>query len=199
MENGNLGKKVKDLRMRQGLSQEELAEISQLSLRTIQRIENGETEPSGHSLKALASALKITPDDLIDWSQQEDKAFLSVLNLSSLGFVFFPLLGVIIPLTLWILKKEKIRHVNETGKHILNFQITWSLVLFSLYGIIVLQMFFLMTGYNQIGPVLLAKPFLLFGIFGVLYLYNLTMVVINTIRSQQEKKLVYKPAFRFLK
>lgn len=199
MENGSLGKKVRDLRMRQGLSQEQLAEMSQLSLRTIQRIENGETEASGHSLKALASSLQVTPDDLVDWSQQEDKAFLSVLNLSSLGFIFFPLLGVIIPLTLWILKKEKIRDVNETGKHILNFQITWSLVLFSVYGIMVMQMFFLMSGYNQVGPVLLARPFALFGVFGILYLYNLVIVVINTIRSQREKKLIYKPAFRFLK
>jgi uncharacterized Tic20 family protein len=199
MENGNLGKKVKELRMRQGLSQEQLAEMSQLSLRTIQRIENDETEASGYSLKSLAAALKVTPDDLIDWTQQEDKAFLSVLNLSALGFVFFPLLGVIIPLTLWILKKDKIRYVNETGKHILNFQITWSLMLFTVYGFLFLPMIFLLTGNHSIGMGLAARPFEFLGILAVLYLYNIAMVILNTVRSQQEKKLVYMPAFRFLK
>jgi transcriptional regulator with XRE-family HTH domain len=47
-------KKVKDLRTKQGLSQEELAEKTGLSLRTIQRIENGESIPRGDTLKRLS-------------------------------------------------------------------------------------------------------------------------------------------------
>ena len=54
--------KIKDLRKRRGLSQEELAEKSGLSLRTIQRIENGETDPRGDSLRRLAAALETSPD-----------------------------------------------------------------------------------------------------------------------------------------
>ena len=53
MKNKNLSKKVKELRKRKGFSQEELAENSGLSLRTIQRIENGETEPTGETLKRI--------------------------------------------------------------------------------------------------------------------------------------------------
>lgn len=41
MKNKILAKKVKELRKRKGYSQEELAEKSGLSLRTVQRIENG--------------------------------------------------------------------------------------------------------------------------------------------------------------
>jgi transcriptional regulator with XRE-family HTH domain len=43
MENLELQKRVKDLRIKQGLSQEELADKTGLSLRTIQRIENRES------------------------------------------------------------------------------------------------------------------------------------------------------------
>jgi transcriptional regulator with XRE-family HTH domain len=45
MKNAELAKKIKELRARKGLSQDELATASQLNLRTIQRIESGETEP----------------------------------------------------------------------------------------------------------------------------------------------------------
>ncbi len=47
MERSDLAKRVKELRTKKGLSQEQLAEASGLSLRTIQRIENGETLPRG--------------------------------------------------------------------------------------------------------------------------------------------------------
>jgi len=44
MKNHNLAEKLKDLRVKKGLSQEQLSEISKLSIRTTQRIENGETQ-----------------------------------------------------------------------------------------------------------------------------------------------------------
>ena len=45
MNNQNLANKIKELRSRKGLSQEQLSEDSKLSLRTIQRIEKGESIP----------------------------------------------------------------------------------------------------------------------------------------------------------
>ncbi len=51
MKDTSLSKKVKELRKRKGFSQEELAEQSGLSLRTIQRIENGESDPTGDSFR----------------------------------------------------------------------------------------------------------------------------------------------------
>jgi transcriptional regulator with XRE-family HTH domain len=42
--------KLKQIREQQNLTQEELAEKSGISVRTIQRIESG-TEPKGHTLK----------------------------------------------------------------------------------------------------------------------------------------------------
>src|SRR6185437_11548465 len=58
-----LSQKVKELRMSAGTSQEELADATRLSLRTIQRIENGETQPRGDSLKRLARALGVATEE----------------------------------------------------------------------------------------------------------------------------------------
>ena len=66
MENEKLAQRVKELRKLKGLSQDELAKNSGLSLRTIQRVENGETEPTGETLKRISSALDVTPNELID-------------------------------------------------------------------------------------------------------------------------------------
>lgn len=65
MENGKLAHRVKGLRKSKGLSQEELAKNSGLSLRTIQRTENGETEPTGETLKRISAVLDVTPQELI--------------------------------------------------------------------------------------------------------------------------------------
>ncbi len=58
---------VKELRKRKGLSQEDLGKQSGLSLRTIQRVENGETEPTGETLRRIASILEVTTNDLMNW------------------------------------------------------------------------------------------------------------------------------------
>lgn len=72
MEKENLAQGVKDLRKRKGLSQEDLAKESGLSLRTIQRVENGESEPTGETLKRISSVLNITPDELIYWDSDKE-------------------------------------------------------------------------------------------------------------------------------
>lgn len=72
MENKKLAQGVKELRKEKGLSQEELAKSSGLSLRTIQRFENGETEPSGETLRRISSALDLTPKELMEWGQNKD-------------------------------------------------------------------------------------------------------------------------------
>ena len=46
-----IGKKIRDVRKKKGLSQEELAESAKVNLRTIQRIENNESEPRGKNYK----------------------------------------------------------------------------------------------------------------------------------------------------
>ena len=129
MKESHFSKKVKSLRTSKGMSQEELADVTGLSLRTIQRIENNETEPRGDSLKRLAQALNTTPDAIIEWRVEEDPNYLIMMAFGSFAFVVFPLLGIVIPLVLWILKKDKMSAVDHLGKAIINFQLTWTVVL----------------------------------------------------------------------
>ena len=124
MNNQNLAIKIKDLRTRKGFSQENLSEESKLSLRTIQRIEKGESVPRGDTLIKLTHALGVTPDDLLEWTDIEDKGYLTIMNLSALSILIQPFLGIIIPLVMWILKREKIKLVNDTGKKLISFQIS---------------------------------------------------------------------------
>ena len=112
MKNSHLSKRVKELRNRKGISQNTLAEESALSLRTIQRIENGETNPTGDSLKRLSNALNVNLDELIDWSVKENNRYLIYLNLSALTFIFFPLLGILVPFILWTSKKASPSNVT---------------------------------------------------------------------------------------
>jgi transcriptional regulator with XRE-family HTH domain len=190
MEDVHLSKRIKELRAKKGFSQEQLAEESGLSLRTIQRMENGETVPRGDTLKRLAVALKVSPDEIIDWQIMEDKNVVALLNLSQFGYLAFPLLGIIIPLAIWILKKDKVKDVNELGKAIINFQISWVIILFLSYGLIMAALFF------QLGFRL--SPFSLLFIMVALYAYNGVVIVVNTIKIQKGDRVQYKPAFPFL-
>lgn len=54
---------IQKLRLQRGWSQEQLAHLSGLSVRTIQRIENGQT-PSVESLKSLASVFEMDFSEL---------------------------------------------------------------------------------------------------------------------------------------
>ncbi len=200
MNNQNLAIKVKDLRTRKGFSQENLSEESKLSLRTIQRIEKGETVPRGDTLIKLTQALGVTPDDLLEWADIEDKGYLTLMNLSALSILVQPFLGIIIPLVMWILKREKIKLVDDTGKKLISFQITWTLVLFIVL-IIASKGSFIPINFNAISSIpILITDFSIFGLLIILlYLYNLILIIFNARKSQKGKKNKYFPAIQIMR
>jgi len=59
------GKKVSEIRKLKGLTQEKLAELANVNLRTIQRIENNNCEPHGNTLNSICEVLEIKIEDLI--------------------------------------------------------------------------------------------------------------------------------------
>lgn len=64
-----LAQQVKELRKEKCLSQEELAKLSGVSLRTVQRVEKEETVPSGETLKRILNALGTSYENLFQNSQ----------------------------------------------------------------------------------------------------------------------------------
>ena len=191
MKNAHLSARVKELRNKKGMSQEVLAEESGLSLRTIQRIENGDSNPTGDSLKRLSNALDVNPDELIDWTIKEDKKYLIFLNLSALTFLFFPMLGILVPFILWTSKKDKIKNINKLGKGLINFEITWTILLF-----LIPFLFFLISKTSLLESLSLRNIFM---ITGSMYLFNLILVLLNTLRISNKKDVMYYPQIKFLK
>lgn len=186
-----LGLRIKELRKQKGISQEFLAEESGLSLRTVQRIENGVTNPTGESLKRLSYALNVNPDELNDWSIKEDKKYLTFLNLSALTFLFFPLLGILIPFILWTSRKGKIKNINKLGRDLINFEITWTLVLF-----FIPILFYLMS---KIGVLESLTLRMIFVFIGIMYLINFIIILLNTLRISNENDIIYNPKIKFLR
>ena len=60
-----IGKKIYETRKLKGYSQEKLAELSKINLRTIQRIENNENEPHGKTLSLICDVLEIDIEELM--------------------------------------------------------------------------------------------------------------------------------------
>jgi len=195
-----LANRIKELRTRKGFSQEELSEKTGLSLRTIQRIENSETEPRGDSLKRLALAFDVTSDELVDWTVQEDRGFLLSMNLSSLSFLPFPLLGILVPLIIWISKKGKIQDVDKLAKDILNFQITWTMMLIFGYFCLIVAMVSKLHVFDNTFSSFMSSGLMINLIFlKVMYAYNLIFILINTYRINKGKETRYFPKFRFVR
>jgi transcriptional regulator with XRE-family HTH domain len=143
--------RIQELRKSKGFSQEVLAEQSGVSLRTIQRVEQGETVPRGHTVQALAAALEVTLDDLRlatppttpQPAPQPDPAvtvlplapappalrvdphFLQLLNLSALSLLVLPVLNLVVPWLLWRSRRHDTAHVAELGRRVLGFQALW--------------------------------------------------------------------------
>ena len=185
-----IGMRVKEFRTRNGLTQEALAEDSGVSYRTIQRIENGVNTPNGETLKRIAFALEILPEELSDWELKEDKSYLVFFNLSALTFIIFPLLGILIPFIMWTSRRGKVRYLEELGKKLINFQITWTLLL-----VILPLVFFVLAKTNLIENANL-RQLLIFIL--VMYGLNAIMVSINSARISLDKMAFYFTPIKFI-
>lgn len=66
MSQPNLGKRIADLRKAKGLTQEELVQKCNISVRTLQRIESGEGSPRSYTLRIILDALDYSQMDSIE-------------------------------------------------------------------------------------------------------------------------------------
>lgn len=62
----SIGETISRARKAKGFSQEKLAELSAINLRTIQRIESNENEPRGKTLSLICNVLDINIESLIE-------------------------------------------------------------------------------------------------------------------------------------
>jgi len=100
---GSIGNIISKQRKLKALTQEELAELSNVNLRTIQRIENNENEPRGKTLSLICDVLNLDLEELLiqDRSIKSQKygiviinyLFLVVVNLAMMGAFGYLTLG----------------------------------------------------------------------------------------------------------
>lgn len=185
--------KLKQIREQQNLTQEELAEKSGISVRTIQRIESG-TEPKGHTLKALSKSLEISQNELLNFESENldelptekieqeelvDYPKIKFINLSSLFFVIVPPFNILVPLIISYVLKQK----NQLTKQIISLQILWTI----LAPIIFMLGIFMKLG-NSFTIVLLI----------VIVLSNIFLVLRNLAEIDRKKRLRYRLNFSMI-
>ena len=74
--NKKLGKRIQELRKLRGLTQSKLAELLDVEIVTISRIENGSRFPKKENLENLAKVLNVEVKDLFDFEHNQTKAHL---------------------------------------------------------------------------------------------------------------------------
>lgn len=68
-----LGKRIRELRTKRGLSQERLSELCGVSSRHISEMERGESNPSFQVMEQVTSALGVSMKDLFDFEHQKSE------------------------------------------------------------------------------------------------------------------------------
>lgn len=84
MKQPELGQKIAELRKEKGLTQEELVDLCNISVRTIQRIETGEVTPRSYTVKTILSALGHDLNDI----REEETTPLNKKRVLQLGWIF---------------------------------------------------------------------------------------------------------------
>ncbi len=84
MKQPELGQKIAELRKQKGLTQEELVDLCNISVRTIQRIETGEVTPRSYTVKTILSALGHDLQDIRD----EKPSSMNRKRILQVGWIF---------------------------------------------------------------------------------------------------------------
>ncbi|MBJ7273535.1 helix-turn-helix domain-containing protein [Idiomarina abyssalis] len=132
MKNTKFAERLTYQRKLKGLSQEQLAESTRVTVRTIQRLEKGEVTPHLRTVKLLAAALELDVDDLLELDDPRNeniqtKWLLLMHSSPFIGFVV-PFLNILCPLFIWIHKREDNPLYDAHGRAVINFQITMMLI-----------------------------------------------------------------------
>ena len=172
-----IGEKIKSIRIKNGLTQELLAEKTNISTRTIQRIENNEVDPRSYTLEKIAEALNVDFKEFSNFqfenTKKEDTTLLAILHLSGLFVLLFP------PILIWLWKKDEIADIDKHAKDVLNFQLSMWIYLF-VGGLLII--------------LLIGIPILIF-----LGISSSIIIVLNTIKVLNKQPYKYPFTKQFLK
>jgi transcriptional regulator with XRE-family HTH domain len=115
----SIGKKIQGFRKEKGLTQEELAELSKVNLRTIQRIENNNSVPRETTLNLICHALEIDSNEFqtLKGQMQKFNIITVIINI-----VYYSLLNLLLMFSLGYLTLDSEANINSRiGGFLLSF------------------------------------------------------------------------------
>ena len=74
----NIGKRIKEIRKKKGLSQEKLAELVDIEQNTLSCIETGNNFCTAETLEKIINALEVEPAELFNFGHQKDNETLLI-------------------------------------------------------------------------------------------------------------------------
>ncbi len=170
------GQLIKELRIKKGITQEDLAAKTELNVRTIQRIEKGEVDPRAYTLQSIAKALDVEfetltmcDSDLKESNKVKSDKWIPLLHLSGLLILVAP------PIIIWILKRNEVNGMRKHAIDVINFQLS-------------------MTIYSFVLAILSLYPILI-----LLFIYSQVIIILNTIKVTNNQSYKYLLTIRFLK
>lgn len=195
MKQPDFGLKVAEVRQQKGFTQEQLAEVCEVSTRTIQRIESGEVEPRPFTRNSLSNVLEF---DFNENDVHNETFWLAALHLSSIMSI------IAIPLLIWSFKKKQSYKIDHHGRDVLNFQITINLMLIACVVFLVFVVPFaimavqvsesnIVTNLPIAFPLMAVIPMIGIGIFCTVE------GILNTIRVLSDKPYRYRLSIPFIK
>ena len=120
----SIGQQIKEARKSKGFSQEKLAELSSLNMRTIQRIEANENEPRKESLKNLCEVLSLDFQVLNKQVTNTTKPYDHIVN-----YIFLILLNILMMFTIGYLTIDSEANLNSRiGAFLLSILIPYVIV-----------------------------------------------------------------------
>ncbi|MFN8240266.1 MAG: helix-turn-helix domain-containing protein [Bacteroidales bacterium] len=123
METGRL---IRELRIKKGMTQEELADKTEVSARTIQRIENGEVDPRAYTLQMIAKALEVDYSlfTMNDGSEDNDLNKTGSITWTALIYLSCMVPLVFPTVLIWHNKKNSITGLSHHYRTALSYQLT---------------------------------------------------------------------------
>ncbi len=189
-----LSQKIVIARKKKGLTQEQLADRTNITVRTIQRIESGESTPRSYTLKAIADVLGIPFDTLITAepepakdtdktmeltgpsTEENSKHFLQVLCLSCFTYLVIPFVHFLVPDYLLKRSGEQNPKIVAFARRMVRVQLCWKSALWLIM--------LLTLGYNIIVAVYFDRAWLLNYLlpFFIMYLLNALIITYSLLR-----------------
>ncbi len=179
MKNKSVGfKNISVYRKKKNLTQQELSELSGISLRTIQRIEKGEVEPRSFTIRKLQDILDT---DFGQENEKEDLAGkLKVFSFIQITSFFLPVVFVFIGYLYW--KRNK---WNEKNNSIFNKLVSLSVILSVLIPILVLIVMAALRNYNvQVSYGNIPLALLLYWGFCFIYVLIMNKLSLSTLKGK---------------